>query len=72
MSQNKGPSFNWVKFSFIENMLRYHYFSSFIWAPEESLSGTTLSLDKYLGAAGVSELRFCASLTLNSDKAKDS
>lgn len=53
-------------------MLRYHYFSSFIWAPEESLSGTTLSLDKYLGAAGVSELRFCASLTLNSDKAKDS
>lgn len=25
--------------------------------------GTTLSLDDYLGAAGVSELRFCACLT---------
>lgn len=31
----------------------------------------TLSLDKYLGIAGVDELRFCVSLTLHFKKDKD-
>ena len=59
----KRQSFKLSEVQPCKNILCYHCFSPVALGTSGVFVGTTLSLDDYLGSAGVRELRFCARLT---------